>query len=433
MSHGDEPAESTDEQEPLEVVPGPEAGVAVESLQLNLLSFGPDSPTIELGPLNVLIGPNGSGKSNLIRALDLLRSLPTGTLSAPDETDTSDWYWRADLPARPLIRVAARLSYRAARLDYEFAAHPAGDKDFQFLSEKLSRPETPNQAQGVVVQRPPDTGGFGADLHGPKPETFAGLPMEGMKDAMTVLSIDERRSILTLATHDRPEVRDVAEIFKRIAIYRDWAFGGNAPLRKPQTTNFPADALRDDAANLGLVLNRLNQNAASKRLLIDRLRGLYEGIDDLRVNIEHGKVKLGLLEGDVLIPASHLSDGTLRFLCLLAILYDPEPPPLVCLEEPELGLHPDILPSVGDLLMDASTRTQLIVTTHSDVLVDALSDMPESVVVCEKHAGQTHMKRLDRQEIQGWLDSYSNSLGELWTRGHLGGNRQLTADYGLAS
>ena len=55
----------------------------------------------------------------------------------------------------------------------------------------------------------------------------------------------------------------------------------------------------------------------------------------------------------------------------------------MCLEEPELGLHPDILPGLGDLLVDASERCQLIVTTHSDILVDKLSDTPDSVVVCE--------------------------------------------------
>jgi predicted ATPase len=75
-------------------------------------------------------------------------------------------------------------------------------------------------------------------------------------------------------------------------------------------------------------------------------------------------------------------------LCLLAILCDPEPPPLVCIEEPELGLHPDILPKLADLLVSASERTQLIVTTHSSLLVDAMTDRPESIVVCEKHQGQ---------------------------------------------
>lgn len=94
---------------------------------------------------------------------------------------------------------------------------------------------------------------------------------------------------------------------------------------------------------------------------------------------------------------------------------------MICLEEPELGLHPDILPTVGELLMNASTRSQLIVTTHSDVLVDKLTDRPDSVLVCEKRDGQTHVTRPDQGQLAEWLQDYS--LGELWSRGHLGGNR----------
>ena len=62
-------------------------------------------------------------------------------------------------------------------------------------------------------------------------------------------------------------------------------------------------------------------------------------------------------------------------------IYDPDPPPLICIEEPELGLHPDLLPKLADHLVTASERTQLIVTTHSDILVDALTERPETVVV----------------------------------------------------
>ena len=121
------------------------------------------------------------------------------------------------------------------------------------------------------------------------------------------------------------------------------------------------------------------------------------------------------------MPATRLSDGTLRYLCLLTILCHPNPPPLICLEEPELGLHPDILPDLVGLMRKASERCQLIVTTHSDVIVDALTDTPESVVVCEKHDGSTTMKRLDAGDLAHWLKDYR--LGELWSSGELGGNR----------
>jgi len=79
-----------------------------------------------------------------------------------------------------------------------------------------------------------------------------------------------------------------------------------------------------------------------------------------------------------------LSDGTLRWLSLLTILLHPDPPPLVCIEEPELGLHPDMIQPLAKLLLSASERMQLIVTTHSDGLVDELSGNPSAVIVCEK-------------------------------------------------
>ena len=121
------------------------------------------------------------------------------------------------------------------------------------------------------------------------------------------------------------------------------------------------------------------------------------------------------------VPATRLSDGTLRFLCLISILCHPSPPPLICIEEPEIGLHPDIMPIIAELLIEASQRTQIIVTTHSDILVDALSHVPEAVLVCEKESNATSVRRLNQDDLREWLKEYS--LGDLWRSGELGGNR----------
>jgi predicted ATPase len=72
-------------------------------------------------------------------------------------------------------------------------------------------------------------------------------------------------------------------------------------------------------------------------------------------------------------------------------------------------------------MIEASGRMQLIVTTHSDIIIDALSETPESVVVCERHDGQTTMRRLVESELTDWLKDYR--LGQLWTKGSIGGNR----------
>jgi len=181
------------------------------------------------------------------------------------------------------------------------------------------------------------------------------------------------------------------------------------------------DRLEEDFSNLGMFLSRLQKTPKAKREIIEGLRDLYEGITDFEPIPEGGTVQLFFTEGDFSIPATRLSDGTLRYLCLLAILCDPTPPPLICIEEPELGLHPDILPKLADRLVAASKRTQIIITTHSDILVDAMTERPEAVVVCEKHDGRTEMRRLKKEDLAKWLEKYR--LGQLWTKGQLGGTR----------
>lgn len=159
-----------------------------------------------------------------------------------------------------------------------------------------------------------------------------------------------------------------------------------------------------------------------KTELRDSLRKLYEGVENINFSIDGGKVLLFLEEtGDREIPATRLSDGTLRYLALLAILLHPEPPPLVAIEEPELGLHPDVIPHIAQLLVRASERTQLVITTHSRMLVEALGDDPSRILVCEKEDGETRIRRLDASRLAAWLKDYS--LGELWSMGELGGNR----------
>jgi predicted ATPase len=174
----------------------------------------------------------------------------------------------------------------------------------------------------------------------------------------------------------------------------------------PQKTDLPNDHLEPDCRNLGLVLNRLRRDPYAKQKLLTALRVLYAGIDDYDVQIEGGTVQVFLQEGRYTIAATRLSDGTLRYLCLLAILCHPNPPPLVCIEEPELGLHPDVLPTLAHLLKDASTRTQLIVTTHSETLIDALSDQPEAVLVAERTAQGSTLRRLDAGKLKPWLEKY---------------------------
>ena len=177
----------------------------------------------------------------------------------------------------------------------------------------------------------------------------------------------------------------------------------------------------EDARNLGMVLSSLRLNVPVKKALIEALRQVFDGITDFSVKIEGGTVQVFLEEERWLIPATRLSDGTVRWLALLSVLLHPKPPPLVCIEEPEIGLHPDLMPTLARLLTQASERMQLIVTTHSEALINAFTDAPDNVLVCERVDGCTTLKRLEKEALSEWLKLYS--LGELWSKGELGGTR----------
>jgi len=84
-------------------------------------------------------------------------------------------------------------------------------------------------------------------------------------------------------------------------------------------------------------------------------------------------------------------------------------------------MHPDIIGTIAELLVEASQRTQLIVTTHSDLLISKLTDIPEAVVVCDRTSKGTTLTRLDAEDMEGWLKDYS--LGEIWLKGAIGGTR----------
>jgi len=205
-------------------------------------------------------------------------------------------------------------------------------------------------------------------------------------------------------------------------LYREWSFGQNTGIRKSQQVDLPGDFLLEDGSNMGLILNDL-LHRGMRKTIIEKLSYFYDGIEDVTTKVHGGTIQVFLHEQGMNqpIPATRLSDGTLRYLCLVCVLLHPEPPSLVCIEEPELGIHPDILHRIGEMLVGASERTQLIVTTHSDVLVSALSETPESVIVCERGITGTNLRRLEKDKLKSWLKDYS--LGEIWRMGEIGGNR----------
>ncbi|MGO8943002.1 MAG: AAA family ATPase [Syntrophobacteraceae bacterium] len=385
--------------------------IAVKEVSLrNILSFGPQKLNIGLVNLNVLIGPNGSGKSNLIEVFALLRSSPADLRAFIRENGgVGEWIWKGTPGDAASIDAVISYSrkYQPLRHVLEFRSEKQG---FSLRDERI---ENERAAHGKALPS-----FYYRYLRGrPTLNTELGerqLERETFEPDQSILA--QKRDADTY-----PELFYLTSFYEKISIYGEWTFGRKAVFREPQKADMRTDRLEEDFSNLGLFLNRLRRIPKAKNAILEGLRDLYEEFSDFDIIVEGGTVQVFFTEGEFIIPATKLSDGTLRYLCLLAILCDPDPPPLVCIEEPELGLHPDILPKLADRLVDASQRTQLVVTTHSDILVDAMSERPEVVIVCEKHSGQTSMERLNKKMLSAWLQKYR--LGELWTRGELGGTR----------
>ncbi len=415
----------------------------IRSIRLDgFLSFAPGSERIDLAPLNVVIGPNGSGKSNLIEAIELLHAAPTAFAAAiRDGGGVQEWLWNGEKPKDPAVieaiiqgsppmipdlPEAVRRRERIARqiiqdslpmipdLRYRLAFAASGYRT-EVVDEAIEEPEKRHASEKDVFF-------YYRFQHG-RPvlcvRTVSGgrekrsLQREDLKPDESVLSQRKDPDFY-------PEVTWLGRRFEQIQTFREWSFGRYAPLRQPQPADMPSSPLLPDSRNLGLLLNEIEHIDADAEL--NRLLTLFlPRYQRFSTRIQGGSVQFYLHERGLLapIPATRLSDGTIRFMAILALLLSPSPPPLICIEEPELGLHPDAVALLAELLIDSAERTQLVVTTHSDAVLSAFTEHPSSVLVCE-HRNGTVLERLDPERLTFWLEAYR--LEEVWRIGEFGGN-----------
>ena len=380
----------------------------------NVLSFGAEAH-VDFAPLNVLIGPNGCGKSNLLDVVALLKAAATGDLSDEFRGGALDWPWKEGKDSVPEMSVQSRWT------------------DMESL--RTGEPIFYNHDMVVKVS---DSGAYGV---GPEGFSYFDLPATIAREEF----VDSRFSILragipmackwdeddlgegegiTGEGFKMPEgIRaSISATLSGAGIYRGRHIGrgrGSNPLRAAGRADGEKWRIPESLEDFSMVLNRVYPECGDA--INEKMREFYEDARKLHFSVFDGAVQIKLEEaGGRIIPAHRMSDGMLNWLFLLTVLLDPKPPALVCLEEPETGLHPELLPTLAKMLIDASSRMQLIVTTHSETLVDCLTDLPEAVVVCDKVDGVTQMKRLRAEDYAEWKEE---GLGTTWIRGAIGGTR----------
>ena len=399
---------------------------------VNLLSFGPKTEPIELRPLNILIGPNGSGKSNLIEVIRLLHFLPD---KDPWEVvlstgGVSEWIWKGTKGKDSQCSISTKFFLG------EISEKEVGAKlELLGLSIELQR-----FGPSFRIKRE-SIGTYGdGDHYDPLLNSFESSGSQGTinfrivraEAGASTFNLNMDRSILsqlaspTVQTYgigELPELFEIAELFESFDFHQDWEFGVDCTPRDPRPVGQPISRLEENGYNLAQMLAHYRDNHKSVfEQIVELMKRFYEPTKSIEIRLISTSLQIFIEEnGGFSTPATRLSDGMLRWLSILCILLNPTPAPVTCIDEPELGFHPDIIPTLADLLRDASTRTQLIVTTHSSALVDAFTEDPESICVCEKIEGSTVIRRLSQPDLEVWLKHYS--LGNLWTSGEIGGNR----------
>jgi predicted ATPase len=354
------------------------------------------------GKLNVLIGPNGSGKSNLLQALEILKTAADNDLSEEilRQGGMAPILWDAKVQ-----EIFWRLKSRFSTPKFE----PA-DALYQLHLRQLGL------GSSYRIER--ETVQIGSDLRLDRNATKMKIDFE---DTRLEIAPEEDQSALLFSSAAGSPTDAFYQSFAHWSFYHDLRVGREAPARHAAIARLES-RLSNDGQNLIPVLHTLyTGNRDFKKSLDGAMRAAF-GIDyeeivfppaaDQRVQL---RLRWRSLSTEQL--AANLSDGTLRFLMLIAILANPEPGDLIAIDEPETGLHPGMFPILAELATEAAQRTQVIFTTHSPQFLDAFKDAAPTTTVAEWVDGETKLTVLDGKDLQRWLERYS--LGDLFVSGQL--------------
>ena len=345
---------------------------------------------LEMRPLNVCIGANGAGKSNLIAFFKLINEMMGGRLQQYVGTTgraTANLYFGP----RITPQIEAELEFEADKGTNTYHLrlfHAAGDS-LIFADESVS---------------------FHAPGH----------------------DIPQRMSLG--AGHQETRIREDSEydalpntLRHLLSHCRVYHFHDTSQTARVRQYCYVEDSrwLMPDAANLAAVLHRLKtENDLVYRQIVRNVQQIAPFFVDFDLQ-PSGRNKTDIIlnwkhrESDLLFGPHQLSDGTLRAICLIALLEQPQDdlPYLIVVDEPELGLHPHALDMIASLFQAVSEHAQVLISTQSSAFVDAFD--PEDIVVVERDGEATTFTRPDAEELGAWLEDYS--LGEVWEKNVFGG------------
>lgn len=379
--------------------------------------------TLPLRDLNVLVGPNGAGKTNVLRVFDFLARIITTDLQPALNGigGYSGVVFRGGERPPTSIKINLTATWTAhSRLDTP--------DEYELRLTRRARAEertTLERAEAFSFNR----------LRGHRRITISGErarvvdSTNGGIGHEQVIGIQRLSSGLSTLPRlvDEAGANEVATIAGRLASFRVFDVAVNKARSASRIPDHDAP-LDSDANNLAAFLLAMARNypLAWERLVEDA-KTVLPNLQDIDFIFPSGaahEVVVALKESGLRRPTqlAEASYGTIRLLGILALLYDPEPPALTCIEEIDHGLHPQALELLVERLREASERTQLIIATHSPTLADRLT--PDEMIICERRLdGSSAIPSISSSQIRGIVAaSEGQPLGELWFSGALGGD-----------
>jgi predicted ATPase len=347
---------------------------------------------LELRALNLLIGANGAGKSNLVSFFKMLNEMMAGRLQ---EYIGTSGRAQSLLHFGPKVtpQIEARLEFEVDNAIDTYAMrlfYAAGDT-LVFAEEKLSFLQT-----GHLY--PKDL-----SLGAGHPETRIGE--EANKGDKTV------------------------SVFRHLLNHcRVYHFHDTSSTARVRQYSYIGDNrwLMPDAGNLAAFLLRLREEngGSAYQRIVTTIRLIAPFFDDFDLEPSgpnKAEIILNWREkgSDMVFGPHQFSDGTLRAICLITLLMQPEDqmPDLIIVDEPEIGLHPYALNTVAALFGKASHHSQVLISTQSSSFLDNFD--PEDVIVVNREGKESRFQRPDAKKLEAWLEEYS--LGEVWEKNVIGG------------
>ncbi|MDQ1289512.1 MAG: hypothetical protein QG622_3078 [Actinomycetota bacterium] len=381
---------------------------------------------VRLGPVNVLVGPNGAGKSNL---LDVIQFLGDSV-----RLDISGAIQEREGFARIFFRGSPQPRSRQVTIGIEAAVTKNSNRnavdsyELSFAGVRLvssNRSQDPRagvrRTEKFIFKR---TAGPGRRI------MLEGRDLQVITDDQETRKLDLSEGTLALATLPRlgpteggEQVEALADLFATFRVF-------DVDVRRARQPSLLTEEARllNDASNLSSFLNFLSRSYPEQFAQLEEdARHFIPGLTSLEF-VEAGgsgeATYLTLVESGLgdRTPLADASFGSIRALALLALLYDPQPPKLTCIEEIDHGLHPYVLDRLVDLIRSASRKTQFIIATHSPSLVNRLR--PEELIVCERGTdGASRIPAIDSATVKRMEMATEGELGlgELWFSGVLGG------------